>query len=90
MNPTIGIVGWVIIGALAGWIGSKIMGTNAGQGAIVSVVIGVVGAVLGGFVARTVFGANLGHNGYPASFGVALLGSCVVIFAWKSLFRSRA
>jgi uncharacterized membrane protein YeaQ/YmgE (transglycosylase-associated protein family) len=90
MNPTIGIVGWVIIGALAGWIGSKLMGTNARQGAVANIVIGVIGAVLAGFVARTVFGANLGHNGYLASFGLALLGSCVVIFARKSLSRSRA
>ena len=90
MNPTIGFLGWVIIGALAGWIGSKIMGTDARQGGIANIVIGVAGALLGGFIARRIFGASLGNNGYLASFGVALLGSCLVIFGWKSLSRSRA
>ena len=90
MNPGIGVLGWIIIGALAGWIGSKIMGTNARQGALANVVVGVIGAVVGGFVAQRVFGANLGHNGLVASFGVALLGSCVVIFGWKALASRRA
>jgi uncharacterized membrane protein YeaQ/YmgE (transglycosylase-associated protein family) len=90
MNPAIGILGWVIIGALAGWAGSKVMGTDARQGGIANVFIGIVGALLGGFVAQRVFGANLGNNGYLTSFGVALLGSCLVIFGWKSLSRSRA
>ena len=90
MNPGIGILGWIIIGALAGWIGSKIMGTNAQQGGLANIVIGVLGAILGGFITRRFFGADLGHNGLIASFGVALLGSCLVIFAWKALRRRSA
>jgi uncharacterized membrane protein YeaQ/YmgE (transglycosylase-associated protein family) len=90
MNPSIGILGWVIIGALAGWIGSKLMGTDARQGGLANIVIGVLGAVVGGFVCRRLFGANLGSNGLVASFGVALLGSCLVIFVWKVLARRRA
>jgi uncharacterized membrane protein YeaQ/YmgE (transglycosylase-associated protein family) len=90
MNPAIGMLGWIIIGALAGWIGSKIMGTNARQGALANIVIGVVGAVVGGFLAKRIFGANLGHNGLLASFGVALVGSCLVILVWKTLSRRPA
>jgi uncharacterized membrane protein YeaQ/YmgE (transglycosylase-associated protein family) len=90
MNPSIGILGWVIIGALAGWIGSKLMGTDGRQGGLANIVIGVLGAVVGGFVCRRFFGANLGSNGLVASFGVALLGSCLVIFVWKVLARRRA
>ena len=90
MNPAIGIFGWVVIGALAGWIGSKLMGTNARQGGLANIVIGVVGAVLGGFVAQRFFGVNLARNGLIASFGVALLGSCVVIAIWKTLSRRSA
>jgi uncharacterized membrane protein YeaQ/YmgE (transglycosylase-associated protein family) len=85
MNPGIGLLGWIIIGALAGWIASKIMGTNARQGAVANVVIGVIGALVGGFVAHRLLGENLGSNGLLASFGVALAGSCIVIFVWKLL-----
>jgi uncharacterized membrane protein YeaQ/YmgE (transglycosylase-associated protein family) len=90
MNPAIGILGWIIIGALAGWIGSKIMGTDARQGGIANIVIGIVGALVGGVLARRLFGANLGQNGLLASFGVALVGSCLVIFAWKAISPRRA
>jgi uncharacterized membrane protein YeaQ/YmgE (transglycosylase-associated protein family) len=89
VNPAYGIIMWIIIGALAGWIGSKIMGTDARQGGLANIVIGVVGAVIGGFVARNVFGDNSSNNGMFASFLVALLGACLVIFAWKALSHRR-
>jgi uncharacterized membrane protein YeaQ/YmgE (transglycosylase-associated protein family) len=90
MNPAIGIVGWIVIGALAGWIGSKIMGTDARQGAMLNIIIGVIGAVLGGYLTQRFFGDNPGNNGYVASFAVALLGACIVIFGWQALSRRRA
>ncbi len=79
MNPAYGIILWIVIGALAGWVGSMIMGTNAKQGSIMNIVVGIVGAVLGGFIARNVFGDSSGNNGLFASFGVALLGACILI-----------
>jgi uncharacterized membrane protein YeaQ/YmgE (transglycosylase-associated protein family) len=90
MNPAIGYLGWIIIGALAGWIGSKLMGTDARQGGLANIVVGIIGAFVGGFVTQRFFGDNLGNNGLIASFGVALLGSCIVIFVWKALSRARA
>lgn len=79
MNPSYGIILWIIVGALAGWVGSIIMGTNAKQGSILNIVVGIVGAVIGGFITRAVFGDSAGNNGLFASFGVALLGACVLI-----------
>jgi len=79
MNPSYGIILWIVIGALAGWIGSIIMGTNARQGAVLNIVVGVIGALIGGFVTRALFGDNAGNNGLFASFGVALLGSVILI-----------
>jgi uncharacterized membrane protein YeaQ/YmgE (transglycosylase-associated protein family) len=90
VNPAIGYLGWIVIGALAGWIGSKIMGTDARQGALANVVVGIIGAFVGGFVTQRFFGDNLGNNGLIGSFGVALLGSCIVIFLWRALARFRA
>jgi uncharacterized membrane protein YeaQ/YmgE (transglycosylase-associated protein family) len=87
MNPAYGIILWIIIGALAGWIGSKIMGTDARQGGMANIVIGIIGAVVGGFITRAVMGDDAGNNGFIASFVVALVGACVVIGIWKALSR---
>ncbi len=88
MNPSYGILLWIVVGALAGWIGSKIMGTDAKQGALANIVVGVIGAVVGGFLTRVMFGDMPGNNGFIASTLVALLGACLVIAVWKGLSRS--
>lgn len=79
MNPNYGIIFWIIIGALAGWLGSIVMGTNAKQGAVMNIIVGVLGASLGGVITRVIFGDDSSNNGFFASLGVALLGACVVI-----------
>ena len=89
MNPAYGIIMWVIIGALAGWLGSKIMGTDARQGSLANIIIGIIGAVVGGFVARAVFGDSASNNGFIASTVVALLGAVIVIGIWKALSGRR-
>jgi uncharacterized membrane protein YeaQ/YmgE (transglycosylase-associated protein family) len=90
MNPSYGIIMWIIIGALAGWIGSKVMGTDARQGGLANIIVGVIGAVIGGFLTRTLFGDLRGNNGMIASFLVALVGACIVIAIWKAISRRRA
>jgi uncharacterized membrane protein YeaQ/YmgE (transglycosylase-associated protein family) len=87
MNPAYGIIMWIIIGALAGWIGSKIMGTDGRQGGFANIVVGVIGAVVGGFISSSVFGDSRSNNGLIASFLVALLGSVIVIAIWRALSR---
>lgn len=89
MNPTYGFLLWIVIGALAGWIGSKIMGTDSQQGGVANIVIGIIGAVIGGFITRTMFGDMSGDNGLIASFGVALLGSVILIAIVKAIRGKR-
>jgi uncharacterized membrane protein YeaQ/YmgE (transglycosylase-associated protein family) len=89
MNPGYGIIMWIIIGALAGWIGSKIMGTDARQGGLANVIVGVIGAVIGGFLTSVFFGDMKGNNGFIASFFTALLGACIVIGIWKAVAGRR-
>jgi uncharacterized membrane protein YeaQ/YmgE (transglycosylase-associated protein family) len=89
MNPSYGIIMWIIIGALAGWLASKIMGTDAQQGAAGNVVVGVIGAFVGGFLTRLAFGDNPGNNGLIASLLVALLGAVVVLGIYKAVRRRR-
>ena len=73
-----GIILWIIFGALVGWIASMVMKTNAEQGLLLDIVVGVVGAVLGGWI-MSMFGETgvTGFNLY--SFLVALLGAVVLI-----------
>ena len=87
MNPAYGIIMWIIIGALAGWIGSKIMGTDRAQGGAANIIIGIVGAVIGGFLSRALVGDSHSNNGLIASFLLALVGACIVIGIWKAVSR---
>ncbi len=90
MNPSYGIIMWIAIGALAGWIGSKVMGTDARQGGLANVIIGVLGAVAGGFLTSILFGDIKGNNGLIASFFVALIGACIVIGLRRAITRRTA
>lgn len=79
-----GIILWIIFGALVGWIASLIMKTDAQQGAIINIVVGVVGAVLGGWIMSVIGKSGVGgFNLY--SFLVALLGACVLLAIVKAL-----
>jgi uncharacterized membrane protein YeaQ/YmgE (transglycosylase-associated protein family) len=89
MNPEYGIILWVVIGALAGWIGSKIMNTDSQQGGLANIIIGVLGAVVGGFLTRAFFGDSTTDNGLIASFFIALLGACILIGLRKALMGRR-
>ncbi|MBD3250067.1 MAG: GlsB/YeaQ/YmgE family stress response membrane protein [Candidatus Pacebacteria bacterium] len=68
---------WIIFGAIAGWLASLIMGTNARQGLLMDIVMGVIGALVGGFLFSLFgFGGVTGFNIY--SLLVALVGAIVV------------
>lgn len=75
------IVGWLIFGGLAGWIASKIMGTDAQQGLVLNIVVGIVGAVVGGFLWGMVT-----HNPEPyrfwdiGSWVAAVFGASILLF----------
>lgn len=81
-----GFVLWIVLGALAGWIASMIMRTDAEQGWVMNVVLGVVGAIVGGLL-MNLFGAPsvTGFNLY--SILVATVGAVVVIWLGKMLYR---
>ena len=77
-----GIILWIVFGALAGWIASMIMGTNAQQGIVLNIVVGVVGAILGGWIMS--FFNNSGVSGFNFySFIVAIIGACVLLALFK-------
>jgi len=77
-----GIISWIILGGIAGWIGSLFMGTNAAQGIGLNILVGIVGAMIGGFIFS--FLGSDGVTGFNLpSLGVAVLGSIVFIWLLK-------
>jgi uncharacterized membrane protein YeaQ/YmgE (transglycosylase-associated protein family) len=81
-----GILLWIIFGALVGWIASLIMKTDADQGALLNIVVGIIGAVLGGWIMN--FFGQSGTTGFNLySFIVALLGAIVLIAIVKAVRR---
>ncbi len=77
-----GIILWIIFGALVGWVASMIMNTDSQQGVILNVVVGIVGAMLGGWLMS--FLGEGGVDGFNLySFLVALVGAVVLISALK-------
>lgn len=75
---------WVVFGAIVGWVASLVMNTDGQQGVVLNVVVGIIGAVLGGWV-MNFFGEGgvQGFNLY--SFLVALLGACILIGLVKAI-----
>ncbi|MFF0284493.1 GlsB/YeaQ/YmgE family stress response membrane protein [Rhodococcus aetherivorans] len=85
----LGIIGWIIIGGLAGWIGSKIMHTDEQQGILLNIVVGVVGGLLGGFL-LSLFGVDVQGGGLIFSFLTCLLGAVILLFLLKAVTGRRA
>ena len=78
-----GIIAWIVLGAIAGFVANLIMGSR--EGLIMTVVLGIVGAVVGGFVAGTLLGVAdiTGFN--LTSMLVAVFGAVIVLFAMQIL-----
>ena len=78
-------VTWIVLGLLAGFIGSKIV-NHRGEGIVIDIALGIIGALVGGFI-FTVFGARgvSGLNFY--SLFVAVIGSVVCLVIYHALFR---
>ncbi|KKT87076.1 MAG: Transglycosylase-associated protein [Microgenomates group bacterium GW2011_GWA1_Microgenomates_45_10] len=80
------ILVWIVFGGLVGWVASLVMKTDAQQGILMNVIVGMVGAFMGGWLMNTVGGGGVGgFNLY--SFLVALLGACVFIAILKMVRR---
>jgi uncharacterized membrane protein YeaQ/YmgE (transglycosylase-associated protein family) len=70
-----GIISWLVFGALAGWVASMIAGTNDRQGCLTNIVIGIIGAFLGGFVIEFATGSQFSFAWNLNSFVVAVIGA---------------
>jgi uncharacterized membrane protein YeaQ/YmgE (transglycosylase-associated protein family) len=82
------IIGWIILGLISGFIASKLV-NRTGEGFILDVVLGIVGAIVGGFVFTQFGGVGItGFNFY--SMFVAVVGAVIVLILYHALFARRA
>ncbi|MFC4311391.1 GlsB/YeaQ/YmgE family stress response membrane protein [Steroidobacter flavus] len=82
-----GILVWLIVGGVCGWLASIIMRTDAQQGILLNVIVGIVGALLAGFIISPMVGVGTINEGISlATFLVSLLGA-VILLAIVNLFR---
>jgi len=82
-----GILVWLIVGGVCGWLASIIMRTDAQQGIFLNVVVGIVGALLAGFIISPLIGVGTINEGISiATFLVSLVGA-IVLLAIVNLFR---
>lgn len=80
---------WIVVGGLAGWIASMIMKTNEQMGLLANIVVGVIGAFIGGALMRFLFDANVQDGEFSiSSILTAIVGAVVLLFLIK-LFTGR-
>ena len=77
-----GIIIWLVVGGVCGWLASLIMRTDAQQGILLNIVVGIVGAVIAGLI----FGANINDGITMTSFLYSLLGA-IILLAIVNLIR---
>ena len=82
-----GWITWIVFGALAGWIASIIMKRNSGMGAVANIIVGVIGAGLGGWIASLLgLGPVTGFNVY--SLLIAIAGACLLLLIIGAITRA--
>ena len=82
------LLSWIILGGIAGWVSSMIAGTNAEQGGVANIIVGIIGAFIGGLILR-LFGGSGGDLGNfsPTSLLTAILGATILLYVLRGFRR---
>ena len=87
----INFIVWLIVGAIIGWVASRLMGTNGQQGLILDIIVGIVGALMAGWFLTPLLGIgtiNQGDFSLPALL-VSLVGAIILLAVVRLVRRSR-
>jgi uncharacterized membrane protein YeaQ/YmgE (transglycosylase-associated protein family) len=79
-----GILGWMLFGLVIGAVAKLLMPGRDPGGIIITMLLGIVGAVVGGFIGRAM---GLYQSGEPAGFFMATLGAIILLFIYRMAFR---
>ena len=83
-----GLIIWLIVGGIIGWLASMIMKTDAQQGVLLNVVVGIIGPLIGGWLIAPLLGGSTGMSGGFDIMGfVAALIGAIILLAIVNLFR---
>jgi uncharacterized membrane protein YeaQ/YmgE (transglycosylase-associated protein family) len=83
----LGILIWLLVGGIVGWLASIVVGTNARQGLLGNIVVGILGAFIGGLIFNR--GQMVAPEASVTSFLVALLGAVVLLVIVSLVWRRR-
>ena len=84
------IIVWLIVGGLVGWVASILMHTNAQQGILLNIIVGIVGAFIAGYVLTPLLGiGTINQNNFSIPALLVSLGGAVILLFVVSLFRGR-
>lgn len=84
----LGIIIWLVVGGVVGWLASMIMKTDAQQGILLNVVVGIVGAFIGGWlIAPLIGGSTSASAGFNVMGFIAALIGAIILLAIVNLFR---
>ena len=72
-----GIIAWIIIGIIAGWITGKLM-KGSGFGALMDMIVGLIGAIIGGFLSSHLGFGGVGEHGLIMSIVIAVIGAVIL------------
>jgi uncharacterized membrane protein YeaQ/YmgE (transglycosylase-associated protein family) len=84
------IIAWIVVGAIAGWIASKVVPGDEGYGVLGGLIAGIVGALVGGWL----FGLLTGGDDWLTGINIgtilaAIVGAIIVVFLWNMIARGR-
>lgn len=77
-----GIIGWIVLGLIAGAIAKAILPGNQGGGWLMTLLLGVVGALIGGWIGSAIFNVGLENFWSLQTWIIAILGSILVLLIW--------
>jgi uncharacterized membrane protein YeaQ/YmgE (transglycosylase-associated protein family) len=85
-----GIIIWLIVGAIAGWVAGKLVPGDEGYGVIGTIIVGIVGALVGGFIFGAVTGTDWITGFDIGTLVAAIVGAVIVVVVWQMITGRRS
>jgi uncharacterized membrane protein YeaQ/YmgE (transglycosylase-associated protein family) len=83
------IIAWIVVGAIAGWVASKVVPGDEGYGVMGGLIAGIVGAIVGGFLFGALTGEDWTTGINIGTLVAAIIGAIVVVFIWNMVTKRR-
>lgn len=84
-----GIIGWIVLGLIVGAIARAILPGRQAGGWIATLILGIIGALIGGFIGRAIFGGGLSNFFSLRTWLLAILGSIIVLLIYGAITKNR-